>query len=106
MDALLVVDMQEGMLQGGAKHGLPAVIERINRIAARVRTEGGAELGVDVTDTPPPSAQRGPRKQCASWCANWSQQAQTERNQKYRKSLVFLTQANTPHRDATSGTNS
>ena len=42
MDALLVVDMQEGMLQGGAKHGLPAVIERINRIAARVRTKGGA----------------------------------------------------------------
>ena len=31
MDALLVVDMQEGMLQGGAKHGLPAVIERINQ---------------------------------------------------------------------------
>ncbi len=69
MDALLVVDMQEGMLQGGAKHGLPAVIERINRIAARVRTEGGAELGVDVTDTPPPSAQRGPRKPvCETVC--------------------------------------
>lgn len=58
MDALLVVDMQEGMLQGGAKHGLPAVIERINRIAARVRTEGGAVFFIQHDG--PPCA--GPRE--------------------------------------------
>lgn len=37
MDALLIIDMQEGLLQGASKHDLPTVVERINRFAARVR---------------------------------------------------------------------
>ncbi len=46
MDVLLVVDMQEGLLQGKPKHDLSGVIERINRLAARVRERGGCVLFV------------------------------------------------------------
>ena len=41
MDVLLVVDMQEGLLRGDRKHDLVAVVERINRLALRVRRAGG-----------------------------------------------------------------
>ena len=44
MDVLLVVDMQEGLLQGKPKHDLSGVVERINRLAARVRERGGRVL--------------------------------------------------------------
>jgi nicotinamidase-related amidase len=37
MDALIVVDMQVGLLNGAPKHDLRGVIERVNRIAAKVR---------------------------------------------------------------------
>jgi nicotinamidase-related amidase len=37
MDAMLIVDMQVGLLNGEPKHDLDGVIERINRLAARVR---------------------------------------------------------------------
>ncbi len=36
MDAMLIVDMQVGLLNGEPKHDLPGVIERINRLAAKV----------------------------------------------------------------------
>ena len=42
MDVLLVVDMQEGLLSGGLKHDLLAVVERINRLALRVRQNRGS----------------------------------------------------------------
>ena len=42
MDVLLVVDMQEGLLRGEPKHDLIAVVERINRLALRVRRAGGS----------------------------------------------------------------
>ena len=42
MDVLLVVDMQEGLLRGAPKHDLLAVVERINRLAVRVRRRGGS----------------------------------------------------------------
>ena len=41
MDALLIVDMQVGLLSGDPKHDLPGVIDRINRLAAHVRTQSG-----------------------------------------------------------------
>jgi nicotinamidase-related amidase len=41
VDALVIIDMQEGMLKGDPKHDLDAVVERINRLAARVRQRGG-----------------------------------------------------------------
>jgi nicotinamidase-related amidase len=41
MEALLVVDMQTGILQGDPKYNLSAVISRIKHLAARVRREGG-----------------------------------------------------------------
>ena len=45
-DALLVVDMQEGLLRGAPKHDLAGVIARINRLARRVRQRGGAVVFV------------------------------------------------------------
>ena len=41
MDAMIVVDMQVGLLNGEPKHDLHSVIERINRLAARVRERSG-----------------------------------------------------------------
>ena len=41
MEALLVVDMQAGILEGDPKYNLPAVIYRIKHLAARVRRGGG-----------------------------------------------------------------
>jgi nicotinamidase-related amidase len=41
MDAMLIVDMQVGLLNGAPKHDLHGVIERINRLAAWVRAESG-----------------------------------------------------------------
>jgi nicotinamidase-related amidase len=41
MDALIVVDMQVGLLNGAPKHDLPRVIGRINRLAAKVRARSG-----------------------------------------------------------------
>jgi nicotinamidase-related amidase len=41
MDAMLIVDMQVGLLKGAPKHDLSGVIERINRLAARVRAQSG-----------------------------------------------------------------
>ncbi len=42
MDELLVVDMQAGLPSGGPKHDLLAVVERINRLAVRVRQNRGS----------------------------------------------------------------
>jgi nicotinamidase-related amidase len=41
MDALLVVHMQVGLLNGKPKHDLRRVLDRINRLAAKVRAETG-----------------------------------------------------------------
>ncbi len=46
MDALIVVDMQAGLLNGEPKHDLRGVIERINRLAARVRERSGVVIFV------------------------------------------------------------
>lgn len=46
MDAMIVVDMQVGMLAGAPKHDLQGVISRINALAARVRNGGGAVIWI------------------------------------------------------------
>ena len=46
MDALIVVDMQVGLLNGEPKHDLRGVIERINRLAAMVRERSGVVIFV------------------------------------------------------------
>ncbi len=46
MDAMLVVDMQVGLLNGEPKHDLLGVMERINRLAAKVRETSGAVVFV------------------------------------------------------------
>jgi len=44
MDALIVVDMQVGLLNGEPKHDLQGVIQRIDRLAANVRKRSGRVL--------------------------------------------------------------
>ena len=46
MDVLVVIDMQEGLLAGDGKRDLAAVIERIHRLADRVRGRGGSVVFV------------------------------------------------------------
>jgi nicotinamidase-related amidase len=46
VDVLLVVDMQAGLVRGQPKHDLVGVVERINRLAARVRQRGGSVIFV------------------------------------------------------------
>jgi nicotinamidase-related amidase len=46
MDALIIVDMQVGLLNGEPKHDLPGVIERINQLAAKVREQCGVVIFV------------------------------------------------------------
>jgi nicotinamidase-related amidase len=46
MDAMLVVDIQVGLLNGEPKHDLDGVIERINRLATRVRARSGKVIFV------------------------------------------------------------
>jgi nicotinamidase-related amidase len=41
-DALVVVDMQVGLLAGPPKHDLAGVVRRINGLAGRVRAKGGS----------------------------------------------------------------
>jgi nicotinamidase-related amidase len=41
MDAMLVVDMQVGLLNGKPKHDLRGVIARINQLATKVRAQSG-----------------------------------------------------------------
>jgi nicotinamidase-related amidase len=41
MDAMVVVDMQVGLLDGPPKHDLDGVVQRINALAAMVRQRGG-----------------------------------------------------------------
>jgi len=41
-----VIDMQQGLLRGAPKHDLAGVVERINRLAERVRARGGSVLFV------------------------------------------------------------
>jgi len=41
-----VIDMQQGLLHGAPKRDVTGVVERINRVAARVRERGGAVVFV------------------------------------------------------------
>ena len=46
MDALIVVDMQVGMLDGAPKLDLQGVIDRINSLSRKVRREGGKVIWI------------------------------------------------------------
>ena len=46
MDVIIVVDMQIGMLDGGPKHDLPGLIDRINALTAIVRDDGGRVIWI------------------------------------------------------------
>jgi nicotinamidase-related amidase len=46
MDALIVVDMQAGLLEGPPKHDLDGVVARINALAAMVRRKGGSVIWI------------------------------------------------------------
>jgi nicotinamidase-related amidase len=44
MDAIIVVDMQVGLLNGEPKHDLRGVVERINRLTSKVRDQSGSVI--------------------------------------------------------------
>ena len=46
MDALIVIDMQVGLLAGPPKHDLANVIDRINQLAVSVRERGGTVIWI------------------------------------------------------------
>jgi nicotinamidase-related amidase len=46
VDALIVVDMQVGLLNGPPKHDLGGVIQRINLLTAMVRAQSGKVIWV------------------------------------------------------------
>ncbi len=46
MDAIIVVDMQVGLLDGSPKHDLQGVIQRINALTAMVRQQSGTVIWV------------------------------------------------------------
>jgi nicotinamidase-related amidase len=52
MDALIVVDMQAGLLIGPPKHDLPGVIARINQLAAMVRERSGKVIWIQHCSGP------------------------------------------------------
>ena len=41
MDAMLVIDMQQGLLNDDPKYDLPGVVERINSVSTEVRRRSG-----------------------------------------------------------------
>ena len=46
MDALIVVDMQVGLLNGAPIYELPEVIDRINSLSGKVHSEGGTVIWI------------------------------------------------------------
>jgi nicotinamidase-related amidase len=46
VDALIVVDMQVGLLSGAPKHNLQGVVDRINALSEKVRSEGGKVIWI------------------------------------------------------------
>lgn len=52
MDALLVIDMQCGLLDGTPKLDLPEVVVRINQLAAAVRRRSGTVIWVQHAGSP------------------------------------------------------
>ena len=52
MDAIIVVDMQVGLLDGLPKLDLAGVVERINRLTERVRAGGGTVIFIQHSGRP------------------------------------------------------
>ena len=52
MDALIVVDMQAGLLNGSPKHDLRGVIDRINQLAAATRARSGKVVWIQHCGRP------------------------------------------------------
>jgi len=52
MDALIIVDMQAGLLIGPPKHDLPGVIARINQLATVVRDRSGTVIWIQHCGRP------------------------------------------------------
>ena len=46
MDAMIIVDMQVGLLNGTLKHDLSGVVDRINRVAAMVCSRSGTVIWI------------------------------------------------------------
>jgi nicotinamidase-related amidase len=59
VDAVIVVDMQAGLLDGPTKHHLAAVIDRINALTVAVRRRSGAVIWIRHCGRPGDGFQRG-----------------------------------------------
>ncbi len=59
MDVMIVVDMQEGLLDGPSKHDLQGVVGRINRVAAMVRRRGDTVVWIRHCGRPGDGFERG-----------------------------------------------
>ncbi|MBV8840197.1 MAG: isochorismatase family protein [Alphaproteobacteria bacterium] len=59
MDAIIVVDMQVGLLGGPSKLDLPGVVARINRLTTKVRAGGGAVIFIQHSGRPGDGFARG-----------------------------------------------
>ncbi|MGI9476367.1 MAG: isochorismatase family protein [Hyphomicrobiaceae bacterium] len=59
MDALIVVDMQVGLLEGAAKSDLQGVVERINCLSAELREDGGRIIWIRHCGKPGDGFERG-----------------------------------------------
>ena len=59
VEALIVVDMQVGLLDGAPKYGLPKVIGRINSLSAKLRNDGGAVVWIRHCGKPGEGFERG-----------------------------------------------
>lgn len=58
-DALLVIDMQVGMLQGLPKHDLQGVVRRINQLVAMMRERSGKVVWIRHCGRPGEGFERG-----------------------------------------------
>jgi nicotinamidase-related amidase len=69
MDALLIVDMQVGLRAGLPKHDLKGVIDRINRLAAKVRRFGVGSFSFATAALPETTSSR--RHRVGRSCRNF-----------------------------------
>lgn len=73
MDAMVVVDMQVGLLDDAPKHDLAGVIQRINALAAMVRQHGGAPPALHrrLLDSPFVEPDRARRLDDGGFICSW-----------------------------------
>jgi nicotinamidase-related amidase len=98
MDALLIVDMQVGLLNGEPKHDLRGVIDRINRLAARVRERSGMVIFIQHCGGAGDDFE--PQRRAGRCFPNSSRSRRRRRSEDHERSLRRHRPAGTPDRIA------